>query len=102
MSNRMIFLFITSVILASFGIMAIPVASALNQNFVDNSHVTARFEGEHKVCGNHICKPGEKTNWENAVWGHQNMYHHGSEKLTTHSTMPMTGGNKNAHMIGSQ
>lgn len=40
--------------------VTLPAASALIQrdNF-DDSHTTARFLGGVKVCGDHLCKPGE-------------------------------------------
>ena len=127
MSNKIVLLFTTSVILASFAVMAIPMASALITNPVDNSHVTARFEGDLKVCGNHLCAHGEKTFWDKAVWGAQNVSQgkitstkqhgedvmhkmagstagpttgHGSEKPTMHSTMPVIGA-PSANMTGN-
>ena len=76
MSNKMaLLLFTTSVLLTSFAAMSIPQASALNNNGVDNSHVTARFEGDMKVCGSHLCTHGEKTAWDLSVWGSQNIGH---------------------------
>lgn len=66
-------MFTTSVLLTSFAAMVIPQASALVNSGYDNSHVTARFEGDLKVCGNHLCAPGEKTFWDKAVWGSQNV-----------------------------
>jgi hypothetical protein len=40
--------------------ITLPAANALIQrdNFDDN-HTTARFLGGQKVCGDHLCKPGE-------------------------------------------
>jgi hypothetical protein len=128
MSNKIVLLFTTSVILASFAVLAIPLASALIQNPVDNSNVTARFESEKKVCGNHLCAHGERTSWEKAVWDHQNtsqgkisstqqhgedvMHNmagsnagsttsHGSQKPTIHSTMPVIGASTGANMTGN-
>lgn len=128
MSSKISLLFTTSVILASFAIMVIPQASALNPNPVDNSHVTARFESEHKICGNHLCAHGERTEWEKAVWDHQKVSQgkissvqqhgedvmhemagstagsttsHGSEKPTVHSTMPIIGATKGVNMTGN-
>jgi hypothetical protein len=124
MSNKIVLLFTTSVILASFAVMAIPMASALINSPVDNSHVTARFESDLKVCGNHLCTHGEKTHWDKAVWGAQNMSQgkitsakqhgedvmhkmagsttgpttaHGSEK----PTMPVINATKSANMTGN-
>lgn len=68
-----LFAFTASVLFVSFAVMYVPQVSALNPNPVDNSHVTARFESEHKVCGTHLCKPGERTSWEKAVWDHQSL-----------------------------
>ena len=128
MSNKIVLLFTTSVILASFAVMGIPVASALVNSQYDNSHVTARFEGDLKVCGNHLCAPGEKTFWDKTVWGSQNtsqgkissaqqhgedVMHqmsgstsgpttaHGSEKPVMHMTMPVINATKSANMPGT-
>jgi hypothetical protein len=128
MSSKIVLLFTASVIVAYFGMMAIPMASALNPNPVDNSHVTSRFESEHKICGNHLCAPGERTSWEKAVWDHQKMSQgkitsvkqhgedvmhkmsgstsgpitaHGSEKPTVHSIMPVINATKSANMTGT-
>jgi hypothetical protein len=65
--------FTASVLFVSFAVMYIPQVSALIQNPVDNSHVTDRFNSEKKVCGTHLCKPGERTAWEKAVWDHQSV-----------------------------
>lgn len=128
MSNKIILLLTTSLILASFAAMGIPLASALVNSPYDNSHVTARFEGDLKVCGNHLCAPGEKTFWDKAVWHTQNVSQgkisstkqhgeevmhkmagstagmttsHGSQKPTMHTTMPMIGGSKSSNMTGT-
>jgi hypothetical protein len=128
MSNKIVILFITSVILTSFAAMGIPLASALINSPYDNSMVTARFDGHTKVCGNHLCAHGERTSWEKAVWDHQSMSQgkisstqqhgedvmsnmagsntgsmtsHGSQKPTMHSTMPVIGASTNANMTGN-
>ncbi|MBI3622734.1 hypothetical protein HY212_01465 [Candidatus Pacearchaeota archaeon] len=40
--------------------ITVPAATALIQrdNF-DDSHTTVRFLGGQKICGDHMCKPGE-------------------------------------------
>ena len=40
--------------------ITVPAATALMQrdNF-DDSHTTARFLGGQKICGDHMCKPGQ-------------------------------------------
>jgi hypothetical protein len=101
MSHKTGMLFTTSILFASFAILVLPSASGLISNEVDNSHVTARFSSHLKICGNEICKPGEKTNWQKAVWGHQTVsqgkisHHneHGEDvmhKLSGSSTHPET------------
>lgn len=127
MSNKIVLLFTTSVLLASIGIMIIPQASALNPSPVDLSYVTERFTGHTKICGTHICAPGEKTQWQKSVFGLQKISQnkitsatqhgedvmsklagstsgpttaHGSVKPTIHTTMPVIGATKNANMTG--
>lgn len=36
----------------------------------DDSHTTALY-GNSKVCGNHICAPGEHAQWVKALWDSQ-------------------------------
>jgi hypothetical protein len=86
--NVTILLFTTSVLLTSFAVMAIPQASALINSGYDNSHVTARFEGDLKVCGNHLCAPGEKTAWDKAVCGSQKVGY-GKVGTTSHGESVM-------------
>ena len=40
--------------------ITLPAATALTQrdNF-DDSHTTARYLGGQKICGDHMCKPGQ-------------------------------------------
>ena len=66
-------LFSTSVLLASSATMLVPQASALVNSGYDNSHVTGRFMGHMKICGDHKCAPGEKSTWEKLVWGSQRL-----------------------------
>ncbi len=95
-------LFTTAVIVTSFAVVAIPPASALTRNTFDDSHTTARF-GNSKVCGDHLCAPGEHAKWvqmlndaqrANQV-GHSKSAQHGEEVLQqlaagnmTSSSMP--------------
>ena len=55
--------------------MVIPQANALNQSTGERNRtpITARFEGAQQVCGGHLCAVGERTNWQKAVWDHQNI-----------------------------
>lgn len=130
MSSKIMPLFIASVLLASFVIVVIPQASALiaSTGDRDRTPVTARFEGAKRVCGDHLCLPGERTSWEKAVWDTQktsqdkissieqhgeDVMHqmagstpgsttlHGSQKPTMHSIMPVIGASQNANMTGN-
>ena len=129
MSKQTVLLaFMASILFVSFAVMYVPQVSALITNPVDNSHVTDRFDSEHKVCGNHLCKPGERTAWQKAVWDHQSITQgkistasqhgedvmkqmanstpnpttsHGSEKPTVHTTMPVINATKSMNMTGN-
>ena len=47
------------------------LANALEVRTVfDNRHSSASF-GDSRVCGDHICKLGEKPQWTHAIWGLQ-------------------------------
>lgn len=120
--------FTVSVLFVSFAVMYVPQVSALITNPVDNSHVTDRFNSENKVCGNHLCKPGERTAWQKAVWDHQSVTQgkivtasqhgedvmkkmanatpspttaHGSEMPAVHTTMPVINATKSMNMTGN-
>jgi hypothetical protein len=67
MSNKIaLLMFTTSLLLVSFSVMAMPQANALTKSTWDDSHTTARF-GNSKVCGDHLCVPGEHAKWVNAI-----------------------------------
>jgi hypothetical protein len=59
-SKLMLALFVTAVLMTSIAAVAIPAASALTSrsNFNDN-HYTALYPGGPRICGDHICAPGE-------------------------------------------
>lgn len=38
----------------------------------DNRHSSASF-GDSRVCGDHLCKLGEKPQWTHATWGSQRL-----------------------------
>jgi hypothetical protein len=52
--------------------VTLPAVYALTQrdNF-DDSHTTARYLGGIKICGEHICKPGESDKMLKAMFDHQ-------------------------------
>jgi hypothetical protein len=69
-------LFTTSVLLTSFIVGVLPQALALTQSTWDDSHTTARF-GNSKVCGDHLCGPGEHARWVKALNDAQRSSHAG-------------------------
>jgi hypothetical protein len=74
MSGKTTLLLLTaSVLLTSLLVVNLPQVNALVQrdfSILDDSHTTASY-GYSKVCGNHLCAPGEHTKWLNAVWHSQ-------------------------------
>jgi hypothetical protein len=59
-SKLMLALFVTAVLMTSIAAVTIPAASALTSrtSFNDN-HYTALYPGGPRICGDHICAPGE-------------------------------------------
>src|SRR5690349_24934488 len=74
MSGKTTLLLLTaSVLLTSLLVVNLPQVNALVQrdfSILDDSHTTASY-GYSKVCGNHLCAPGDHTKWLNAVWHSQ-------------------------------
>jgi len=74
MSSKTTLLLLTaSVLLTSLLVVNLPQVNALVQrdfSILDDSHTTASY-GFSKVCGNHLCGPGEHMQWLNAVWHSQ-------------------------------
>ena len=60
-------LFVTTVLASSFAATVLPIANALSTrtDFSDR-HTTATW-GNSRVCGDHVCGPGEKTQWANKM-----------------------------------
>lgn len=56
----MLALFVTAVLMTSIAAVTIPAASALTSrsSFNDN-HYTALYPGGPRICGDHVCAPGE-------------------------------------------
>src|SRR5690349_25111151 len=59
-SKLMLALFVTAVLMTSIAAVTIPAASALTSrsSFNDN-HYTALYTGGPRICGDHVCAPGE-------------------------------------------
>lgn len=74
MSNKIALLLLTvSVLMTSLLVVNIPQVNALTQrdfSVYDDSHTTASY-GVSKVCGNHLCAPGEHAQWINTLWQSQ-------------------------------
>lgn len=66
MSKLPIMVFVAAILVASFVMLTIPAANALttrNYYYVNDQPLTARL-GNHDVCGNHLCAPGE---WDKLI-----------------------------------
>ena len=83
-SKLMLALFVTAVLMTSIAAVTIPAASALTSrsSFNDN-HYTALYPGGPRICGDHICAPGEYDKMQQAL-GQAQM------KGKTGSTTPST------------
>ncbi|MGB9124654.1 MAG: hypothetical protein WA833_08890 [Nitrosotalea sp.] len=56
-------LFVTAILASSFATYVLPMANALTQRTEFNDqHRTASYGGSN-VCGDHVCAPGEQTQW---------------------------------------
>jgi hypothetical protein len=64
----MLALFVTAVLMTSIAAVTIPAASALTSrsSFNDN-HYTALYPGGPKICGDHVCAPGEYDKMQQAL-----------------------------------
>lgn len=108
-------LFTVTVLMTSLLAVNLQQANALIQrdfSTYDDSHTTASY-GISKVCGNHICAPGEHSAWINTLWQSQktgygkfgsmqhgeNAMHKmaGSAPMTSHGNVKMSG---NMNMTG--
>ena len=87
----MLALFVTAVIMTSIVAITIPAASALTTrtNFNDN-HYTASYPGGPKICGDHLCAPGEWDQMQQALAEAQLKGKTGSTTPSTPTTTPPT------------
>jgi len=67
-SKLMLALFVTAVLMTSIAAVTIPAASALTSrsSFNDN-HYTALYPGGPRICGDHVCAPGEYDKMQQAL-----------------------------------
>jgi len=64
----MLVLFVSAVIITSIVAASIPAASALTaRNTFNDNHYTATRSGGQKICGDHICAPGEYVQMQQAI-----------------------------------
>ena len=69
--NVLVFSILLTLALSLIGLSQL--ASALEVRTVfDNRHSSASF-GDSRVCGDHLCKLGEKPQWTHATWGSQRL-----------------------------
>jgi len=123
MSNKIaLLLFTVSVLMTSLLAINLPQVNALTQrdfSVYDDSHTTASY-GISKVCGNHLCAPGEHARWINTLWQSQrtgygqvgnaqngetvmhNMAGSSMPPMTSHGTMKMSSNmTMTMHMSGN-
>lgn len=87
MSNKIVLLFVATILLASFAVMLVPQANALiNRDYTirNPTHTTTRTVIHSMICGDHICLPGQKTGWEKSVFESHNM--NSGKSVTNHGT----------------
>ncbi|HET6458399.1 MAG TPA: hypothetical protein VFG24_05940 [Nitrosopumilaceae archaeon] len=94
----MLALFVTAVLVTSIAAVTIPAASALTSrsSFNDN-HYTALYPGGPRICGDHVCAPGEFDKMQQALAQAQMKGKTGSTAPSTPTpptTMPPMNGNE--------
>ncbi len=60
-------LIVTAILVTSFVSTSVPVASALTQRTDFSDRHTTASRGYSNICGDHVCAPGEKTQWLNRM-----------------------------------
>src|SRR5690348_2670395 len=88
-SKLMLALFVTAVLMTSIAAVTIPAASALTSrsSFNDN-HYTALYPGGPRICGDHVCAPGEYDKMQQELAQAQMK---GKTGTTAPTTPPMNG-----------
>jgi hypothetical protein len=86
----MLALFVTAILMTSIVAVSIPAASALTSrtNFNDN-HYTALYPGGPRICGDHICAPGEYDKMQQAL-AHAQMKGKGGNTAPSTPSTPTT------------
>ena len=90
MSSKLpVALIITAVLIASVAVSTIPASNALIQRdyyYLNDQHMTARY-GNTKVCGDHMCAPGEWDQLQAKLTAAQ-LGHQARNVTTTAPTVP--------------
>ena len=91
-SKLMLAVFVTAVLMTSIAAVTIPAASALTSrsSFNDN-HYTALYPGGPRICGDHVCAPGEYDKMQEAIGQAQMKGKTGSTTPSTPTPPAMTG-----------
>ena len=92
-SKLMLAVFVTAVLMTSIAAVTIPAASALTSrsSFNDN-HYTALYPGGPRICGDHICAPGEYDKMQQELAQAQMKGKTGSTAPSTPTTTPPMNG----------
>lgn len=95
-SKLMLALFVTAVLMTSIAAVTIPAASALTSrsSFNDN-HYTALYPGGPRICGDHVCAPGEYDKMQQELAQAQMK---GKTGTTAPTTMPAMNGTSTTSM----
>jgi hypothetical protein len=104
MSSKLpVVLLLTAVLMASVAVSAIPASNALIQrdfSFLNDQQITAG-RGDTKVCGDHLCAPGEwdklQASLNSAQLGKSNGTN--TTNATTTAAVPMTSGTSSLCMM---
>jgi hypothetical protein len=90
MSSKLpVVLFLTAVLIAAVVGTTIPVSNALiqrNFDYLNDQHLTARY-GNTKVCGDHLCTPGEFAKMQAQLTASQ-LGHQGGRNATQTAVVP--------------
>ncbi len=89
-SKLMLALFVTAVLMTSIAAVTIPAASALTSrsSFNDN-HYTVLYPGGPRICGDHMCAPGEYDKMQQEL-AHAQMKGKTNSTATSTPTPPTT------------
>ncbi|MGI0045858.1 MAG: hypothetical protein ACREBB_01530 [Nitrosotalea sp.] len=91
LSKLPVVLLVTAVLMVSIAVSAIPASSALIQrdySYLNDNHQTV-LTGDTKVCGDHMCAPGEWDKLQSSLSASQ-MGNQTGRNATTTTVTPMT------------